>query len=98
MQCECGYPFHEHTLDEPCPFASYAVVADKDYTKFLAAELEVTQAKPDAAKATAVWASAEHVGSLLHCPECSRYTLLHSDLRDGKITLVERAVDSFMRE
>lgn len=91
MQCLCGYDFAKHTLATPCPFASYAVVADKDYAKFLRLEMEVLAAKSGKQKIRAVGRSAGHVGSLLHCPKWGRYTLVHAEAPGAKITLAEEA-------
>ena len=74
-QCKCGYTFLATSIRSR-KFASYAVVRDKDYQRFLKAEVRVLQAPAELeAKLRAIGKSSKLVGSLLECPDCARLLL-----------------------
>lgn len=67
MRCKCGHVFEQEADHE-----SYALVNDKDYVKFLVAEIEVQQCADEEARQAAIARSSQYVGFVLECPKCSR--------------------------
>lgn len=66
MKCICGYAYAEAARESRPAFESFALIDDKEYRKFLRAEINALESKqlPDIAKATRL------LGSLVVCPEC----------------------------
>ena len=73
-QCKCGYTFLATSIRSR-KFASYAVVRDKDYQRFLKAEVRILQAPDEPTKMRPHAQCSKLVGSLLECPDCARLLL-----------------------
>jgi hypothetical protein len=76
MRCKCGYRFSGKAAKHQRKFESFTVVNDRDYQAFLKSERGVLRARGAQAKLRAIARSAEYVGCLFECPECSRVLLL----------------------
>jgi hypothetical protein len=70
-RCKCGYVF-ARLANRRRQFASFAVVSDQNYQRFLRAEVRVLRAADGPAQLRAIARSAKYVGSLLECPDCGR--------------------------
>jgi len=76
MQCTCGYLYSKHISRGVRKFESYALVDRRDYLAFLRSEMKVLGARSAGSRLRAIARSAEYVGDLLECPNCSRLLLV----------------------
>jgi hypothetical protein len=74
-RCKCGYLYSGKVAVGSRKFASYAVVSDRSYQRFLKAELGALQAANAGVKLRAIARASKLVGSLLECPDCGRFLL-----------------------
>lgn len=73
MKCKCGFNFVKARLAKgKKAYVSYALVNDKNYQRFLRAEMKVLQAPDKKSKSAAIARSARFVGTVMKCPRCSR--------------------------
>lgn len=73
MKCRCGFNFAKaRLLNGKHAYESFALVNDKDYRRFLRAEMKVLQAPDNASKSAAIARCAKYVGTVMKCPRCSR--------------------------
>jgi hypothetical protein len=87
--CKCGYVFSNMTPIRSRRFRSFAVVNEKDYKRFLRAEIRVLRAAGLQARLRAIARSCKLIGSLRECPACGRFLF---------ITPGERSETFFMRK
>lgn len=82
-RCQCGYKFdHKPDLDEQ-EYRSYAVIDDKAYQEFIELETKVLASKTEEEHFKAIGKSAQYVGSLIECPECTGVLLRPPELPDS---------------
>jgi len=83
MECDCGFSFSTASRQKPRPYRSYALIDDRQYRKFLRAEMKAVASKSlkDIARASA------YVGSLCICPDCGRVRVRWPDCETPATTL-----------
>ena len=85
MQCKCGYDFLQDKMcKEPRESISYALIDDRDYSRFLSREMKVKTTRGKQKKLRAIAEASTFIGALLECPRCSRLTMSKSVTRAGK--------------
>jgi len=93
MRCTCGYLYENRLPAKQREFASYVVVDDKDYRKFLRSEIKAVNAPTEKAKLAALWKSSTYIGMLRICPKCSKLLFMHPDAKTIEIYAKEATVD-----
>ena len=83
LSCKCGYVFSNMTSIRSRRFRSFAVVNEKDYKRYLRAEIRVLRAASLQAKLRAIARSSELIGSLRECPACGRFLFITPGGRSG---------------
>lgn len=93
MQCKCGHEF-VHAVGGKATEelrSSYALIADRDYRKFLKLELKALQADTAAKRRAAILKSSKFVGFAMDCPKCKRLVIYRPEADRVQFYVVDHA-------
>ena len=72
-QCQCGYHFNELVSVRKREYESYTIICDKNYRKFLKADLAILKDTAHSLKPDMAVCSSKYVRAARRCPICKRF-------------------------